>query len=65
MWARHETDYFSFQSEKGLATIEPLEDGRWRWEGFPNDSDFDMDGWWGICSSAEEAKAEAEKYLGT
>lgn len=65
-WTTMAEGYATFRGEKGVATVESLRDGTWRWEGYPADpvrSSFDMDGWWGICQSDEEARSEAEKYL--
>lgn len=46
------------------AHIVKLEQG-WRWEVHqPSQLIVDMDGWWGIVSTAEEAMGYAEKKLG-
>ncbi len=49
-----------------LANVHRLEDGRWRWEVNQQQDAWiieDMDGWWGIGATLEDAKKAAESYL--
>lgn len=64
MWSKMASGYWTYQDDQGVALVESLRDGTWRWEGHAiGRMDLDMDGWWGIAKTEEEAKREAEKYL--
>lgn len=58
-------NYWKHSSELGDASVEEIHPGKWRWEAYSSKfaQMFDMDCWWGIAASQEEAQLDAEKEL--
>lgn len=63
-WTEGKT-YYTHYSELGSACVEEILPDKWRWEAYSaNELQFlDMDCWWGITSSLEEAQLDAEHEL--
>jgi hypothetical protein len=51
-------NYHSNSSELGTASVEEIIPGKWRWEAYSTNETqlFDLDCWWGISSSLEDAQ---------
>lgn len=64
-WRKIDPYCYTLKCEHGYANIVELSDGTWRWEIYKNnDLCVELDGWWGIVNSKEEAQRNAERELG-
>jgi hypothetical protein len=72
MWYSHgETEHYLTDGPpvpdgQVLANVSLLEDGRWRWEARQASEPWmieELDGWWGVETTLEDAKKAAESYL--
>lgn len=56
---------YNHLSDLGSASVEEIVSDIWRWEAYSSNETqmFDMDCWWGLSSSLEEAQLDAEGEL--
>lgn len=65
-WVQTEADYLYIpESPRGQASIQLLDNGKWRWEAQAPKHVFDqdMDGWWGFARTKDEAMQDCQNYL--
>jgi hypothetical protein len=66
IWIESKSEiYYNHSSELGTACVVEISDNKWRWEAHSSNQCqmFDMDCWWGIAKSLEEAQSDAEREL--
>ena len=64
IWIDHKPTYYTFDCDKGTATVEQLANGKWRWISRRVKKQRKRDGWWGITDTKEKAQQKALKELG-
>jgi hypothetical protein len=64
IWTQN-SNYYYHSSALGEALVEEISPNKWRWEAYSCNpiQMFDLDRWWGIATSMEEAQLSAEREL--